>query len=581
MENKAIHHTLLSWSEYQKQLSKTAKDHYLLKDLDLIKKAFDYASTIHQNQKRFSGEPYIHHPATVSLNTASLQLDAETVAAALLHDTAEDGGTLKAIKKNFGDEIAFLVKGVTKVNKIKYHGAERSAESMRRMFLAIAGDIRIVIVKLIDRLHNMETLWALPSPQKRMRIAMETLEIYAPLADRLGMGEIKDELEDLAFHYVYPQEFKWVKKEISRRIPLREQYLTHVIPLVSKELAREDIQPIEISARAKHLYSTWKKLLRKDMDWERILDLVAVRVVVDDIENCYAALGLVHALWPPMPGRIKDYIALPKPNGYQSLHTTVFCLNGKPTEFQIRTKAMHKEAEYGIAAHWFWNEKGKPKNSGKAHETKFSWVNQLQTWQKEFRKNKNSSEEFLESLKIDFFKDRIFVLTPEGDVIDLPEGSTPIDFAYHIHSEIGDRAVGAKVNSKLVSFHYQLASGEVVEILTQKNKKPNAEWLSFVKTSIARSRIRSAVSKESETPAETKEIEFEITVQDRVGLLKDISGVFSAFRLNIVTAAVTRNQDVYPSIAIRFREKKTGQLEKIKTRLKKIRGVESISEKIK
>ena len=484
------HDAAPSWSHYQEKLSQLTKRSYPPEGLKLIKEAFDFAAEVHKDQRRFSGEAYMHHPVAVSLNAASLQLDTKTIAAALLHDTVEDGSTLRDIKKHFGEEIAFLVKGVTKVNKIKYQGVERAAENMRRMFLAIAEDIRIVILKLVDRLHNMKTLWALPSVEKQRRIATETLEIYAPLADRLGMGELKAELEDLAFRYVHPKEYQWIQKEVSRKIPEREAYLKNIIPIVQKALRREDIRSFEISARAKHHYSIWKKLLKYEKDWGRVLDLTALRIVLPDIEDCYATLGIIHSLWPPMPGRIKDYIALPKPNGYQSLHTTVFCTNGKPTEFQIRTRDMHRESEYGIASHWLWAESEKPEGGTRFVGKKFSWVKQMQTWQKEFRKNKGSGKEFLESLKIDFFKDRIFVLTPKGDVIDLPEGATPIDFAYHVHSEIGDHAGSAKVNAKLVPFHYQLSSGEVVEILTQKNRKPSLEWLKFVKTSQAKSRIR-------------------------------------------------------------------------------------------
>ncbi len=569
-----------SWPDFKEKLLAKSKRRFSDEELVLIRMSFEYSVLAHENQKRLSGEPYINHVIDVSLETASLKLDAKTISAALLHDTVEDNvATMRDIKKKFGEEVAFLVRGVTKVDKLKYHGVERAAESMRKMFLAVAEDIRVVVLKLVDRLNNMKTLYALPSVEKQKRIASETLEIYAPLADRLGMGEIKNELEDLSFEYVYPKEYEWIKKEIGLKMPERERYIKRVMPMVKKELSAERIKPLDLSARAKHYYSAWKKLLRYDMDWDRILDLVALRVVVSNVEECYAVLGIIHKLWRPVPGRIKDYIALPKPNGYQSLHTTVFCLDGQPTEFQIRTESMHREAEYGIAAHWFWDEAGKPKRGAEFEGHKFSWVRQLQSWQKEFRRGQ-SSEEFLESLKIDFFKDRIFVLTPKGDVVDLPEGATPIDFAYHIHSEIGNRAAGAKINSKMSPLSTPLISGNVVEILTQKNKKPSSEWLNFVKTSLARGRIKRALGI-TRPPEKTdeNEIELNITVKNRVGILKDITAVLASFKINIESVSSAASGNEYPTIAVKFRVKKREQLERVKTRLKKVRGVQSVEEK--
>jgi GTP diphosphokinase / guanosine-3',5'-bis(diphosphate) 3'-diphosphatase len=570
-----------NWSNYSAELKSRRRLKLPEDDLRFIERAFEYAARAHNGQKRFSGEPFLNHVVKVSLSAADLKLDAEAISAALLHDTVEDSAaTFREIKKLFGEEISFLVRGVTKVNKLKYHGVERAAESMRRMFLAVAQDIRVVVLKLADRAHNMETLWALPDPEKKLRIATETLDIYAPLADRLGMGELKGKLEDLAFEYVYPQEYGWIKNEIQKKIPEREQYIQKIMPIVKKELRVEKIKLSEISARAKHSYSAWRKLLRHDMDWDRILDLVAVRIIVENIENCYAALGVIHKLWRPIPGKIKDYISLPKPNGYQSLHTSVFCLDGRPTEFQIRTREMHNEAEYGIAAHWFWEKAGKSKTGPKFIGRKFEWVRQLQGWQKEKKKEKSSSKDFLESLKIDFFKNRIFALTPKGDVIDLPDGATPIDFAYHIHSEIGNRAAGAKVNSRLVSFDHKLASGDIVEIITQKNKKPSPEWLNLTRTSLAKSQIRKELRINQASPApKFKETEFEIKVRDRIGLLKDISAVFSDFRISIRTVTSLASHSFYPAINVKFEPRNPEQIEKIKTRLKKISGVESIAEK--
>ncbi|QQG46106.1 MAG: bifunctional (p)ppGpp synthetase/guanosine-3',5'-bis(diphosphate) 3'-pyrophosphohydrolase [Candidatus Niyogibacteria bacterium] len=572
----------LSWSDFEQKLLAKNRGRFSKDDLALIKKAFEYASEAHRLQTRLTGEAYINHVTDVALDAASLKLDVKTVSAALLHDTVEDNvATMRDIKKKFGDEIAFLVRGVTKVDKLKYHGVERAAESMRRMFLAVAEDIRVVVLKLVDRLNNMKTLYVLPSADKQRRIATETLEIYASLADRLGMGEMKNELEDLAFRYVYPQEYEWVKKEVGAKIPEREKYLKKIMPVVKKELAAEHIKPLEVSARAKHYYSTWKKLLRYEMNWGKVLDLVALRIIVKNVEDCYSALGVIHKLWKPMPGRIKDYIALPKLNGYKSIHTTVFCLDGQPTEFQIRTEEMHREAEYGIAAHWFWDEAGKPRGGAEFKEQKFAWVKQLQSWQKEFEKEQNS-EEFLESLKIDFFKDRIFVLTPKGDVVDLPEGATPVDFAYHVHSEIGNHAAGAKINSKMSPLSSTLSSGSVVEIITQKNKKPSAEWLTFVKTSLAKNRIKKVLGiihpskKIGEDSAELN-----IVVKNRVGVLKDITAVLATFRINIESVSSAAHGNDYPTITIKFRSKKAEQLERIKTRIKKISGVQSVAEKIK
>lgn len=565
----------MTWSEYKEKLS---HHDFSKKDLTYIEDAFFYAEEAHRGQKRHSGEPYILHPIAVSLKVASIGMDALTIAAALLHDTVEDKGTtLKEIRKRFGTDIAFLVDGVTKVDKIKYHGVERTVESMRKMFLAVAEDIRVVVIKLCDRIHNMETLDALPFPEKQMRIAKETLEIYAPLADRLGMGEIKAHLEDLAFQYVYPEEYAWVARELKNRLPERELYLARVIPIMKKEIMREGIARAEIHARAKHYYSLWKKLQRNDMDWDRIFDLIAVRIVIKDIQDAYAVLGLIHKLWKPLPGRIKDYIALPKPNGYQSLHTTVFCIDGQIVEFQIRTVEMHKEAEFGIVAHWAWEHEGKPK-AGSQINPKLAWVRQLQEWQGTFQKDRSTSEAFLESLKIDFFKNRIFALTPKGDVIDLPEGATPIDFAYHIHSEIGDHAVGAKAGGKMVSFDYELQSGDVVEILTRKNQHPSREWLDVVKTSLARNHIRRFVRGQSGSAGgKQQQTEIDITVEDRVGILKDVSSAIAESGVSIKDIeSHVGGKNPYASIRVSFVPHNKEEIQKIRTRIKKVKGVQAV-----
>ena len=566
-----------TWEEYKKRLPK-----YSDKDLKFIAAGFELASNSHQNQKRASGEDYITHPIEVSLKTAGIGLDAKAVTAALLHDTVEDTSTdLKTIRKKFGDEVAFLVNALTKINAIHLQSDEKTVESARKMFLAISQDIRVVIIKLLDRLHNMETLASLAEKDKK-RISLETLEIYGPIADRLGMGEIKAKLEDLAFRYAYPDECDWIQKEIKEKIPQREKYLEKIIPIVRKELAGEKIKIVSIHCRAKHYYSLWKKLLRYDMEWSLIFDLVAVRIVVSNIENCYATLGALHKLWRPLPGRIKDYIALPKQNGYQSLHTTVFCVDKTITEFQIRTPEMHNEAECGIAAHWAWEMAGKPASVAKIPASpKFNWVKQLRQWHKAFDKDAQRDKSFLESLKIDFFKDRVFVLTPKGDVVDLPEGSTPIDFSYQIHSEIGNHMSAAKVNNRIVPFDYQLASGDMAEITVQKNKKPNPEWLTIAKTSLAKNHIRGYLKKtgyltETISKKAGKKTEIIITAKDRVGLLKDISSVFSSNNISIRDVLIKKDAG-YPKIHVIFSPKSSEQIKKIKTKLKTVKNVEQIS----
>jgi len=468
---------------------------------EIIERAYQFAKEAHKGQKRLTGHERLEHLLSTAYTLAQLKLDASTLAGGFLHDVLEYTSiTEKQIKKEFGEEIAFLVEGITHIEKIKYRHkekeTEKQAENLRKIFLAMAEDIRVILIKLADRLHNMQTLYALPK-EKQKRMALETLEIYAPLAYRLGIGELKGQLEDLAFSYAYPQEYQKLVNQVKDRYIQGKEYLQKVIPLIKKILSREEIKVIEVHARAKHYYSLHKKLQRYDMDWHKIYDLVALRIIVPDIESCYATLGIIHKKWKPLIGRIKDYIAIPKPNGYQSLHTTVFCQGGKITEFQIRTPEIHKEAEHGIAAHWYYSEekgiKGyiKKKILGKkpAKELKkeLTWVKQLQEWQKE---RVSSPQEFIDSLKIDFLKDRIFVFTPQGDIIDLPEGATPIDFAYQIHSDVGHQCSGATIDGKLSSLSQSLQNGQVVEIITQKNKKPNRDWLKFAKTNEARSKIK-------------------------------------------------------------------------------------------
>ncbi|MBI4137794.1 MAG: bifunctional (p)ppGpp synthetase/guanosine-3',5'-bis(diphosphate) 3'-pyrophosphohydrolase [Candidatus Sungbacteria bacterium] len=486
-------------------LNLLAKQNASHEDRALIGRAYEFANRAHAGQRRKSGESAISHPIATAHKLVEMRLDAETIAAGLLHDVCEDTDTsLENIQKEFGGKIAFLVSGVTKLGKIKYRGLERSAESLRKMFLALAQDIRIVLIKLADRLHNMETL-AFVAPEKQKRIAIETLEIYAPLAYRLGIGELKGRLEDLAFPYAYPDDYQRLMEQLKEHFPNRQAYIDRIKPIVADALRRERIGFSDIHARAKHHYSLYKKLAKYDMRTDQVFDLIALRIIVPSVEQCYAALGLLHKLWKPVPGLIKDYIALPKPNGYRSLHTTVFGPEGRTVEFQIRTPEMHEEAEGGIAAHWAYSEQ-KSTAAYQQRKTLFapkkevSWIRQLREWQKDFQ----SPEEFLEALKIDFFKSRIFVLTPKGDAIDLPEGSTPVDFAYHIHTAIGHAASGARVNDRIAPLDRTLENGDVVEILTQKNKKPSASWLSFVKSAGAHKRIAAFLRKNERTRWETR-----------------------------------------------------------------------------
>ncbi len=467
------------------------------KDIELITKAFEFSQKAHDGQERFSGEPYFIHPFETAKTLARLQLDTPTIAAGLLHDVCEDclitgektNIDERVIKKEFGEEIAFLVGGVSKLGTLKYRGEEQKIENLRKMFLAMAKDIRVIIIKLADRLHNMETLQYIPL-EKQKRVTLETMEIYAPLANRLGMGNFKGQLEDLAFPFVYPEEYKRLKELIRGKYEEKEKDLALIKYKLAEELKKNGLENVRINSRIKHLYSLFKKLKRPEinMDINQVYDLIALRVIVNTIEECYKVLGIIHKMWKPLPGRIKDYIALPKPNGYQSLHTTVFSEGGKITEIQIRTEKMHEESEYGIAAHWAYEESGKPDSGGKFNP-RLGWVNQLIEWQRGVSKSKD----FLETLRIDFFKDRVFCFTPKGDVIDLPEGATAIDFAYAVHSEIGNRAVGAMVNNKFVSLDSILKNGDIIEIKTQKNKKPSMEWLKHTKTSFARKQIRSSL----------------------------------------------------------------------------------------
>ena len=449
-------------------------------DLALIQRAYDFSRQAHSGQKRLSGEEYFDHVFATGKNLAELGMSATTIAAGLLHDTLEDTiVTAEDLEKNFGKEILFLVEGVTKLGKIKYHGATRHSESLRKLFIAMSQDIRVLIIKLCDRLHNMETLEFVPK-EKQVRIAKETLEIYAPLAYRLGIRKLQRSLEDIAFAYVYPKEYEEVTKLLKLKLYESEESLQKFQKSLKKELALNDIIDFKTDYRVKGLYSLYKKLKRNEMDIEKIYDISAVRVMVKTVEECYKILGIVHQNWKPLPGRIKDYISTPKPNGYQSLHTTIFSGDGNIIEVQIRTEEMNKEAEYGIASHIFYKQikDEKIKNSPK-------WIKELVEYQK-----KADDNEFLENIKTDFFEERIFVFTPKGDVIDLPAGSSALDFAYTIHSDIGNHASGVKINGKFVALGTTLQSSDIVQIDIKKTAKPSYKWLEFCKTTIAKRHIR-------------------------------------------------------------------------------------------
>ena len=429
-----------------------------VEEAKLIEKAYHFAQKAHEGQKRMSGEPYFIHVVETAKILAKLGMDATTIAAGLMHDVLEDTEvTEEEMKKEFGEEIVFLVNGVTKLGTVKYRGHERHVESMRKFFVAMSNDIRVVIIKLADRLHNLRTLEYV-KPEKQARIALESIEVHAPLADRLGMSKLKGEIEDAAFPYAFPKECKKTEEIIAEKKDLYDKYLKEIQTELKSALDKNNIIVDEISSRLKHKYSLYKKLLRYDMDIAKIYDVVALRIVVDSIEDCYRVLGLVHSLWKPLVGRIKDYIALPKPNGYKSLHTTVITNSGAIAEIQIRTKEMHAEAAYGIAAHFAYKENGNSK--GKDDSSKFKWIEEL----KELNYSPDKPKQFIEHLKMDFFNHRIFIFTPSGDVVDLPEDSSPIDFAYAIHSYLGDHVSGAKINGKMAQIFSKLKNGDIVEI---------------------------------------------------------------------------------------------------------------------
>lgn len=463
------------------------KENCINVDLDVINKAFNLAFEAHKEQKRESGEPYIIHPIDVAVILAELGMDTSTIVAGLLHDVIEDTDyTYEDIKEIFSEEVANLVSGVTKITKMEYKSKEeQQADNFRKMLLAMANDIRVIIIKLADRLHNMRTLKYMPK-EKQKRISKETLDIYSPIAHRLGISKVKWELEDLCFRYLHEEEYYDLVNQIAEKRVERETYIAKTIEDLYGKLEEAGIDS-DIDGRPKHFYSIYRKMITKNKSIEQIFDLTAIRILVNSVKDCYEVLGIVHTIYKPIPGRFKDYIAMPKPNMYQSLHTTVIGPQGKTFEIQIRTFEMHKTAEYGIAAHWKYKEGDASDSKEKSFENKLVWLRDMLEWQKET----SDAEEFMEGFKINLFTDEIFLFTPKGVVIDLPNGATPIDFAYRIHTDIGNKCVGAKVNGKIVPLDYQLKTGQIVEILTSNSSKgPNMDWLNIAKSNQAKSKIR-------------------------------------------------------------------------------------------
>lgn len=460
-------------------------------DLEMVRKAYEFSAKAHEGQVRRSGEPYVKHPIAVAGVLTSLKTDVTAIVAGLLHDTLEDTvATAGELEREFGKDVVHLVDGVTKIGKITFKSSEeKQAENFRKMVLSMADDIRVVIIKLADRLHNMRTLEHL-SERKRLEIAQETLEIYAPLANRIGVGWVKNELEDLCLKHLKPDVYEMLRVRVAKRDEDRQQYIQEVRELVENALAEHGLSGA-VYGRPKHLYGVYQKMNKQSISFEEVYDLTALRIITDTKMNCYAMLGVIHSLWRPLPGRFKDYIAIPKSNLYQSLHTTVVGPKGEHVEFQIRTEEMHRVAEYGIAAHWKYKEQGRVQDKD---SKAFGWLRQFIEWQSDLPDNR----QFMDSVKLELFHDVVYVFTPKGTVKELPKDSTPIDFAYAIHTEVGDHCVGAKVNGKIVPLKYELESGDTIEILTSPNQTPHKDWLKFVRTSRAKTKIKHWIKAEEQ-----------------------------------------------------------------------------------